>query len=88
MTIVDNFGPLNATSASRALQPAALGTVLLGGRRDFMQVEGKKRRGVCVCGGGGALCGFEWFAGPLHLAWRVITESWVNHACNHGCLAQ
>lgn len=43
MTIVDNFGPLNATSASRTLQPAALGTVLLGGRRDFVQEEG------CVC---------------------------------------
>lgn len=55
MTIVDNFGPLNATSASRALQPAALGSMSLGGRRDFMQVEG------CVCvyacaRGGGVLC--------------------------------
>lgn len=35
-----------------------------------------------------AMCGFEWFVGPLHLAQRVITESWVNHACNHGYVVQ
>lgn len=39
-------------------------------------------------GWGEAMCGFEWFAGPLHLARWVITESWVNHACNHGYVAQ
>lgn len=60
-----------------------------------MPLEERAYAHVCVCvrsagvargvfWGGGCLCGFEWFAGLLHLARRVITESWVNHACNHG----
>lgn len=77
---MNNFESLNATSASATSSQADgvschwRDTVGGGGREE----EGERK----------AMCGFEWFVGPLHLVQRVITESWVNHACNHGYVAQ
>lgn len=58
----------------------------LSGRHSFMPLHrhGEEKEQKETEGEEGSV----WFAGPLHLAWWVITESWVNHACNHGYVAQ